>query len=454
MADRTDAFEQLRALAYDGAERRYGTIAPVTRDRLEHELAIIGMKGFADYFLVVHDIVQHGPTHCGRGSVANSIVSLLPRHHPRRAARRRGCCSSGSSTRRARTRPTSTSTSPGTSATRSSPGSSAATPCPRAAMVANHNCLPAPRRAARGGQGARPPRRRDPRGDPADALVSATASPLDELLASHPNFRRTRPAADWQELAREAQPLVGTPRHLSLHPGGVVIVPTALTDFVPIEPAAKVLDGAPGPDGAGHPVREGRRRGRRAGQDRPAGQPLAGGDPRRDRAWCASNTGVQLDYTSQEAGRRRGHGGALPHRPDRSASSTPRSPASPAALPQESRADSFELLVLNTSIIRPASNRFIQIYLERLHGAPYEPLAPVAARHPGRDLRGDGLPGGRGQRLPRLRRHVAGPRATGSARRSQEAARASSWRRTPRSSCAGRAALGRDDASIASRSGR
>jgi len=33
--------------------------------------------------------------------------------------------------------------------------------------------------------------------------------------------------------------------------------------------------------------------------------------------------------------------------------------------------------VLNTSIIRPASNRYIRVYLERLHGAPYEPLDPV-----------------------------------------------------------------------------
>jgi error-prone DNA polymerase len=74
-ADVTDAFQELRTLAYEGAERRYGTVAPVTRDRLEHELAIIGMKGFADYFLVVRDIVANGPTHCGRGSVANSIVS-------------------------------------------------------------------------------------------------------------------------------------------------------------------------------------------------------------------------------------------------------------------------------------------------------------------------------------------------------------------------------------------
>ncbi|HEU5219545.1 MAG TPA: PHP domain-containing protein, partial [Gemmatimonadales bacterium] len=74
-AEATDALEQLRSLAYEGAARRYGTVAPITRDRLEHELAIIGMKGFADYFLVVKDIIEHGPTHCGRGSVANSIVS-------------------------------------------------------------------------------------------------------------------------------------------------------------------------------------------------------------------------------------------------------------------------------------------------------------------------------------------------------------------------------------------
>jgi DNA polymerase III alpha subunit len=52
------------------------------------------------------------------------------------------------------------------------------------------------------------------------------------------------------------------------------------------------------------------------------------------------------------------------------------SPAS-RALCAKSRADTFELLVLNTSIIRPASNRYIRTYLERLHGALYEPLDPV-----------------------------------------------------------------------------
>ena len=52
------------------------------------------------------------------------------------------------------------------------------------------------------------------------------------------------------------------------------------------------------------------------------------------------------------------------------------SPAS-RMLCAKSRADTFELLVLNTSIIRPASNRYIKVYLERLHGTPYEPLDPV-----------------------------------------------------------------------------
>jgi len=36
--------------------------------------------------------------------------------------------------------------------------------------------------------------------------------------------------------------LVGLPRTCSLHPGGVVIVPDALTNYVPVEYAAKEID--------------------------------------------------------------------------------------------------------------------------------------------------------------------------------------------------------------------
>jgi DNA polymerase III alpha subunit len=94
------------------------------------------------------------------------------------------------------------------------------------------------------------------------------------------------------------------------------------------------------------------------------------------------NTGVQLDYSSSEAG---------DDPKARELFRTGRtlgvfyteSPAS-RLLCQKSRADTFDLLVLNTSIIRPASNRFIRVYLERLHGAPYEPLDPCL-----RDTLGD-----------------------------------------------------------------
>ena len=75
IADTGSAFAQLRELTLEGARWRYRAITPELQDRLDLELGIIGQKGFADYFLVVRDIVRHAPTHCGRGSVANSVVS-------------------------------------------------------------------------------------------------------------------------------------------------------------------------------------------------------------------------------------------------------------------------------------------------------------------------------------------------------------------------------------------
>lgn len=45
------------------------------RARIAHELKIIGDKHYADYFLVVEEIVRQAPRTCGRGSGAASIVS-------------------------------------------------------------------------------------------------------------------------------------------------------------------------------------------------------------------------------------------------------------------------------------------------------------------------------------------------------------------------------------------
>src|SRR5918993_237162 len=75
VADTAGAFDQLRGLTLEGARWRYPVITAELQERLDLELGVIAQKGFADYFLVVRDIVRHGPTHCGRGSVANSVVS-------------------------------------------------------------------------------------------------------------------------------------------------------------------------------------------------------------------------------------------------------------------------------------------------------------------------------------------------------------------------------------------
>jgi error-prone DNA polymerase len=52
-------------------------ITPAIRKRLDHELAIVRGKGFAQYFLVVRDIVRRAPRTCGRGSAAASLISYV-----------------------------------------------------------------------------------------------------------------------------------------------------------------------------------------------------------------------------------------------------------------------------------------------------------------------------------------------------------------------------------------
>ena len=84
----------------------------------------------------------------------------------------------------------------------------------------------------------------DERG-PVGSGANEARGALEKLLATHPNFQGLDLPPSWRDFARMAAPLVGVPRHLSVHPGGVVIVPTALTDYVPIEPAVKALEDYP-----------------------------------------------------------------------------------------------------------------------------------------------------------------------------------------------------------------
>lgn len=72
--------ERLQELCRAGLVRRYPAgCAPL--ERLERELGVIERLGFADYFLVVHDIVRYarerGHPVAGRGSGASSLVAYL-----------------------------------------------------------------------------------------------------------------------------------------------------------------------------------------------------------------------------------------------------------------------------------------------------------------------------------------------------------------------------------------
>ena len=68
----------LRRHVYAGAARRYGICSKKVRAQLEHELAMIQKLGFPGYFLIVNDLVEfargRGILCQGRGSAANSAV--------------------------------------------------------------------------------------------------------------------------------------------------------------------------------------------------------------------------------------------------------------------------------------------------------------------------------------------------------------------------------------------
>ncbi len=74
-----EAGAYLRHLAYKGAKARYRTLTPRITARIDHELGAICTLGFADYVLMVWEIVRwarkQGIRATGRGSAADSCVA-------------------------------------------------------------------------------------------------------------------------------------------------------------------------------------------------------------------------------------------------------------------------------------------------------------------------------------------------------------------------------------------
>ena len=69
----------LRQKAFDGARRLYGGVSEAIQARLEHELAIIGQRGFEPIFLIVEELLAYARRSdipfSSRGSAASSLVA-------------------------------------------------------------------------------------------------------------------------------------------------------------------------------------------------------------------------------------------------------------------------------------------------------------------------------------------------------------------------------------------
>ena len=358
------AFELLRQRAEAGVVRRYGEISDAARARLEYELKIIREKRFADYFLVVEDIVRQSPRTCGRGSAAASLVSYAlgithvdPLEHDLYFDRF---------------------LNPG----RKDPPDIDVDFCwderddilkyvfdtygeDQAAMIANHVTLrlrAAVREVAKVW------------GLPA-AEIGVVTSRLtryggpddpEEAVRDDPLFRGLRLDPPWPEILRWARRIAGCPRNLSVHCGGVVIAPDGVDRHVPVERAAK-----------GVPVVQWEKdQAEEAGLvkiDLLGNRSLA--VIRDALAAVKANHGVDirqddfdplLDPATLELMRDGRTMGVF----------YVESPAM-RQLQQKTRRGDFAHLVIHSSMIRPAANDYIREYVRRLRGGAYTALHPI-----------------------------------------------------------------------------
>ncbi|TMQ55765.1 MAG: DNA polymerase III subunit alpha, partial [Candidatus Eisenbacteria bacterium] len=231
----------LLALCRDGLARRYGPGHRGAQRRLADELGIIERMGFTDYFLLVAEIVGFAraraiPT-VGRGSGASSIVAYAlgitnvdPLRHGLSFERflhpaRRDCpdldidlCWRRRDEVIAHVYETYGHDRVAMIATHATLGArSAFRETAKALGVSNARVNALARRI---------PREMDP---PYRARLEALAGASDVEWSEPPLA---------QALAL-AERLSGAPRHLSVHCGGIVIADRALTDYVPLERAAK-----------------------------------------------------------------------------------------------------------------------------------------------------------------------------------------------------------------------
>jgi DNA-directed DNA polymerase III PolC len=373
MTDR-EAYEILYQATLEGCRWRYGELTRTILDRVEHEMKIIREKNFAHYFLVVADITRKARRSCGRGSAAASIVSYAlgithvdPIKHHLFFERF---------------------LNPG----RLDPPDIdvdfawderdqiidyvfAKYGTRRTAMVANHNTY-----------GARSAIREVAKVfGLTDAEISRVTSKIGygwhlkhiwKELANHPKMRGIEFQKPWDEIIQAAIQLEDHLNHLSVHCGGLVIVPDEVRRYCPVEISASGLQVLQWEKDA---VEE-------AGLvkiDLLGNRSLA--VIRDALALVERNYGRKIDYASWNPTDDpetvkifyEGNTFGVFYFESPATRQTLKKVSSGFTFEAYGRMDHFQLNVVVTSIIRPASNQSIREWVARLHGEPWEPPHPL-----------------------------------------------------------------------------
>ena len=370
------AFDNLQRRSRQGALWRYGAIEAQVETRLDKELSMIREKGFSHYFLVVEEISKQSQRTCGRGSAAASLVAYClgithvdPIKHNLFFER---------FLNEGRTDPPDIDMDfPWDERDAILDFAFARYGARRAAMVANHvgfKGRSALREVAK------------VYGLPDFEIKEMTerisgfwkAEQTVAAVAGHPLFRGEQLSADWVEIMDTAKRLNGQLRHLSLHCGGLVIVPDEIRKYVPVEISRKGLPF----------IQWEKDQAEDAGLvkiDILGNRSLA--VIRDALAAVKKESGLEIDYASWQPLQdertksllRRGLTIGCFYLESPSVRLLLRKIWSSTAPPETFALDIFEVLVQASSIIRPAANSFIQEYLARLQGKSWVHLHPLLA---------------------------------------------------------------------------
>jgi DNA-directed DNA polymerase III PolC len=359
-----DHFQLLRQKCLAGVNWRYGEMNPAVTERLEEELSLIRDKGFTDYFLVVADIVQDAPITCGRGSAAASLVSYLLGITHVDPIRHQLFFGRFLSPNR-RDFPDIDVDFPWDERDEILNSVEHAYGSERTAMVANHvgfRSRAAVREVAKV-YGIPPAEIKE-----VTRRLSFFGRPtkIPERMARHPKFRNLHLEPPWPEIFQLAARLSGIPRHLSVHCGGTIIVPDQVERYVPVQRAAKGV----------RVIQWEKDQAEAAGLvkiDLLGNRSLA--VIRDALAAIRHNTGENISYAQlnpvDDPATQR-----LIARGETMGVFYVESPAIRQLQQMTGRGD-YEHLVIHSSIIRPAANRYILEYVRRLKGGSYMSLHPV-----------------------------------------------------------------------------